>query len=84
MLSMDMQLSRLDGWKGSRSALPQDGWTPLYSAAIGGHEGVVKLLLEAKAAVDAANMVNRLGGLCFGVCLYVCRGVDPLVLLADG
>ncbi len=70
---------------GSRGHVkPQGGRTPLNSAVDSDHEGVVKLLLEAKAAVDAANEVNRLGGLCFGVCLYVCRGVDPLVLLADG
>ncbi len=36
----------------------QDGRTPLFSAAGEGHEGVVKLLLEAKAAVDAADKVR--------------------------
>jgi ankyrin repeat protein len=40
------------------SASSQKGWTPLNSAADKGHEGVVKLLVEAKAAVDAANEVR--------------------------
>ena len=66
-----MDLSRLDGWKGSRCALPQDGRTPLYSASQQGHEGAVKLLVEAKAAVDAANKVSRFGGFQFWICFCV-------------
>ena len=38
--------------------MPQDGYTPLLWAANGGHEGVVRQLLEAKAAVDAADKVS--------------------------
>ena len=37
---------------------PQDGWTPLNSAASNGHEAVVRLLLDSKAAVDTANNVS--------------------------
>ena len=36
----------------------QDGWTPLNSAADSGHEGVVRLLLDSKAAVDTAENVS--------------------------
>jgi hypothetical protein len=36
----------------------QDGRTPLYSAACNGHEGVVLLLLDSKAAVDTASNVS--------------------------
>ena len=36
----------------------QDGWTPLRSAAGKGHEGVVRLLLDSKAAVDTADNVG--------------------------
>ena len=36
----------------------QDGATPLM-AAQNGHEGCVKLLLEAKAAVDVATKVSE-------------------------
>ena len=36
----------------------QDGWTPLISAACKGHEGVVRLLLDSKAAVDTASNVG--------------------------
>ena len=36
----------------------QDGRTPLYSAAGEGHEGVVRLLLDSKAAVDTASNVG--------------------------
>ncbi len=41
----------------------QNGRTPLMSAAFGGHENVVRLLVEARAAVNAADMVH-------GVLLY--------------
>ena len=37
---------------------PQNGATPLIVAADLGHEGCAKLLLEAKAAVDAARNVS--------------------------
>ena len=40
------------------SIFAQDGWTPLYSAASSGHEGVVRLLLDSKAAVDTASNVS--------------------------
>ena len=40
----------------------QDGWTPLRLAASNGHEGVVRLLLDSKAAVDTASNV---GGMIF-------------------
>ena len=40
----------------------QDGVTPLRSAAFNGHEGVVRLLLDSKAAVDTASNV---GGMIF-------------------
>ena len=36
----------------------QGGMTPLYSAAFYGHEGVVRLLLDSKAAVDTADKVG--------------------------
>ena len=36
----------------------QDGITPLNSAAGKGHEGVVRLLLDSKAAVDTADKVG--------------------------
>ena len=36
----------------------QDGRTPLRSAAFNGHEGVVRLLLDSKAAVDTASNVS--------------------------
>ena len=36
----------------------QDGITPLYLAAGEGHEGVVRLLLYSKAAVDTASNVG--------------------------
>ena len=39
----------------------QDGATPLFVAAQEGHEGCAKLLLEAKAAVDAAMNVSGRG-----------------------
>ena len=35
----------------------QDGATPLIAAAQNGHEAVVRLLLEHKASVDAADQV---------------------------
>ena len=37
----------------------QDGATPLFVAAHKGHEGCARLLLEAKAVVDAAMNVSR-------------------------
>ena len=43
------------------SIFAQDGWTPLRSAARNGHEGVVRLLLDSKAAVDTANNVSGSG-----------------------
>ena len=42
----------------TRVDVAQDGATPLYVAAQNGHEGCAKLLLEAKAAVDAATNVS--------------------------
>ncbi len=55
----------VDGVDGSghvaARGLRQDGWTPLNSAASNGHEGVVRLLVEAKAAVDTANNVSGAG-----------------------
>ena len=42
----------------TRVDVAQDGATPLYVAAQNGHEGCAKLLLEAKAAVDAADNVS--------------------------
>ena len=36
----------------------QDGRTPLRSSAFHGHEGVVLLLLDSKAAVDTADNVG--------------------------
>ena len=51
----------------------QDGWTPLRLAASNGHEGVVRLLLDSKAAVDAADKV---GGMIWvlGWLRYLCLG----------
>ena len=49
----------------------QDGITPLGSAASKGHEGVVRLLLDSKAAVDTADNVG--GMIClFGWFRYLC------------
>ena len=42
----------------TRVDVAQYGATPLYVAAFDGHEGCAKLLLEAKAAVDAARNVS--------------------------
>ena len=42
----------------TRVDVAQDGATPLFVAAFDGHEGCAKLLLEAKAAVDAARNVS--------------------------
>ena len=42
----------------TRVDMAQDGATPLSMAAQNGHEGCAKLLLEAKAAVDAATNVS--------------------------
>ena len=42
----------------TRVDVAQDGATPLYVAAQKGHEGCAKLLVEAKAAVDAAANVS--------------------------
>ena len=42
----------------TRVEVAQDGATPLFMAAQEGHEGCAKLLLEAKAAVDAAENVS--------------------------
>ena len=51
----------------------QNGWTPLYLAAFNGHEGVVRLLLDSKAAVDIADKV---GGVIWvlGWLRYLCLG----------
>ena len=38
----------------------QYGWTPLNAASEQGHEAVVQLLVESKAAVGAANDVSAL------------------------
>ena len=38
--------------------ISQTGSTPLFMAAQDGHEGCVKLLLDAKAAADAARNVS--------------------------
>ena len=42
----------------TRFDVAQDGATPLSVAAQEGHEGCAKLLVEAKAAVDAAKNVS--------------------------
>ena len=42
----------------TRFDVAQNGATPLIMAAENGHEGCAKLLLEAKAAVDAADKVS--------------------------
>ena len=42
-----------------RCRAPQNGWTPLHDAAIGGHTAVVEQLLAAGAAVDAKDKVRR-------------------------
>ena len=42
----------------TRVDVAQNGATPLFVMAQEGHEGCAKLLLEAKAAVDAANKVS--------------------------
>ena len=51
----------------------QDGERPLGSAARNGHEGVVRLLLDSKAAVDIADKV---GGMIWvlGRFRYLCLG----------
>ena len=51
----------------------QDGVTPLNFAACDGHEGVVRLLLDSKAAVDTASKV---GGVIWvqGWFRYLCLG----------
>ena len=45
----------------------QDGTTPLITAAWNGKEGVVRVLLEAKAQIEAADKVS------LWVCGTVCR-----------
>ena len=42
------------------SSLEQDGATALYSASIGGHTEVVKLLMKAKADTELQFKVERL------------------------
>ena len=42
----------------TRVEVSQTGATPLFIAAHNGHEGCAKLLVEAKAAVDAATNVS--------------------------
>ena len=42
----------------TRADVAQTGATPLFLAAENGHEGCAKLLLEAKAAVDAVKNVS--------------------------
>ncbi len=55
------------------SIFAQDGRMPLNSAASNGHEGVVRLLLDSKAAVDTASNV---GGMIWvlGWFRYLCLG----------
>ena len=48
----------LDASKLTRVDIAQTGATPLFMAAQEGHEGCARLLLEAKAAVDAARNVS--------------------------
>ena len=43
----------------TRGRAPQRGATPLYAAAQGGHLGVVKLLVQADANMDASNEVRE-------------------------
>ena len=55
------------GHLSERCRAPQNGYTPLYYAAIGGHSAVVEQLLAAGAAVDAKHEVRegvgvRIGG----------------------
>ena len=38
--------------------MPQNGWTPLHSAAVAGHANGVRQLLEAGANKDAADKVG--------------------------
>lgn len=42
----------------SPNVADKDGWTPLSSAAIGGHAGVMRLLLKASAAKDARALAD--------------------------
>jgi len=51
----------------------QNGWTPLCSAARKGHEGVVRLLLDSKAAVDTADNVSGMIWV-LGWLRYLCLG----------
>ena len=44
----------------------QDGDTPLICASEWGHAGMVRLLLAAKAQVDAANHVSQYAGGAWG------------------
>ena len=41
--------------------MTQAGWTPLICASLGGHMGVVKLLLEKGADVNICSKVRRYG-----------------------
>ena len=50
----------------------QDNRTALMFAASNGHSGVVKLLIDAGAAIEAKTPVSRRISICTCVCVCVC------------
>ena len=67
------------------------GWTPLHYAATGGHDGVIRLLLEHYAYIDAESpnqttplMMAAMYGTTIGVKLLLEAGADATLRNAAG